>query len=109
MAFRYRLIHHPKAAADYHEAVEFFEKVEAGLAELFRDDFKTALRGIATGRAAGTLYAPGHAVRWVKLRRFSHKVFFEQEGEDVRFVLAIVSGRRHPARIRLTLRRRRKG
>jgi hypothetical protein len=109
MAFRYRLVHHPAAAADYRDAVAFFEGLDTDLAELFRDDFKAALRGIATGRAASTLYAKNHTVRWVKLRRFSHKVFFEQEGEDVRFVLAIISGRRHPIRIRDTLRARKKG
>ena len=107
MAFRYKLVHHPAAAADYRESLDYFTDVDEDLADLFKEDFKTALRGIATGRAASKLYAKGHAIRWVKLRRFSHKVFFEPEGEDVRFVLAIISGRRHPTRIRLTLGRRR--
>jgi hypothetical protein len=108
MAFRYRLVHHPKASKEYQDAITFFEGVDPGLAELFRDDFKAALRGIASGRAASTLYATGHTIRWVKLRRFSHKVFFEPEGDDVRFVLGVISGRRHPTRIRLTLGRRRR-
>lgn len=108
MAFRYKLVHHPKAAADYRDAVDFFEGVDASLAEIFRDDFKTVLRSIAMGRGASTLYAEGSPIRWVKLRRFSYKVFFEQDDEDVRYVLAVVSGRRHPARIRVILRGRRK-
>lgn len=99
MAFRYKLIHHPKASDDYADALNFFGGIDEGLAELFQDDFKEALHGLATGRSGGTLYAAGHPVRWVKLKRFSHNVFFEPEGEDARFVLAVVSGRRHPRRI----------
>lgn len=108
MGFRYKLVHHPAAAADYRDAVDYFASVDAGLAELFREDFKSALRGIATGRSASTLYTSGHVVRWVKLRRFSYKVFFEPEGDDIRFVLGIISGRRHPSRIRSALTRRRR-
>lgn len=107
MAFRYRLVHHPAASVDYRDALDYFVDLDGGLAELFKEDFKSALRGIASGRSAGTLYARGHAIRWVKLRRFSHKVFFEPEGEEVRFVLAIISGKRHPARIGRMLGRRR--
>ncbi len=107
MAFRYRLVHHPAASADYRDALEYFADLDEGLAELFREDFRAALRGIASGRSTGTLYARGYEIRWVKLRRFSHKIFFESEAEDVRFVLAIISGRRHPQRIRLTLGQRR--
>lgn len=103
MAFRYKLVHHPKASADYQDAVEYFSGVDDDLASLFKDDFKAVLRGLATGRASGTLYAEGHQIRWVKLKRFSHKVFFEPEGDQVRFVLAVVSGKRHPARIRRIL------
>lgn len=108
MAFRYKLIHHPKASADYQEAVDYFKDVDSDLADLFIDDFKTALRGIETGRASSVLYATGHLIRWVKLRRFSHKIFFEPEGDDVRFVLAVISGRHHPARIRRMLGHRQK-
>ena len=108
MAFRYRLTHHPEASTDFREALNYFENVDAGLADVFKEDFKAALRGIATGRSASTLYAEGHSVRWVKLRRFSHKVFFDPEGKDVRFVLAIISGKRHPTRIRLTLGKRKR-
>ncbi len=106
MAFRYKLIHHPDAAKEYQEAHDFFLNVDADLADLFKEDFKAALRAIATGRAAGSLYAAGCAARWVKLKRFSYKVFFEPEGDDVRFVLAVISGRRHPSRIQSALRRR---
>lgn len=107
MAFHYRLIHHPAAAKDYRDAANYFDDVDAGLAGLFKKDFKIALRGIATGRAPSTLYVSGYTIRWVKLRRFSHKIFFEPEGDDIRFVLAVISGRRHPARIRLTIGERR--
>lgn len=106
MAFRHRLVHHPAAAEDYRDAAKYFADVDLGLAELFKEDFKAALRGIATGRAPSTLYVSGHAIRWVKLRRFSHKIFFEPEGDDIRFVLAVISGRRHPAIIQRTLKRR---
>lgn len=109
MASRYRLVHHPAAAADYRKAMQFFAEVDGGLAELFKEDFKKVLRGLESGKMAGALYAKGHPLRWIKLRRFSHKVFFEPWEEDVRFVLAVVSGRRHPAYIRRTLSRRRKG
>ena len=83
MAFRYKLVHHPRAAQDYREAVANFEEVDAALAEAFRRDFKAGLRGLATGRAVSALYAAGHPIRWIKLRRFSHKIFFEPEGDDV--------------------------
>ena len=108
MASRYDLIHHPAAAEDFKESFAYFANVDAGLAELFEEDFKAVLRGMASGRCNGTLYAEGSSVRWVKLRRFSHKVFFEPGGDSVRFVLAVVSGRRHPTRVRLTLSRRKK-
>jgi hypothetical protein len=107
MAFRYKLTHHPAAAADFQHAKDYFAEIDDDLAGLFQTDFRAALRGIATGRLASHLYATGHAIRWVKLARFSHKIFFEPE-DDVRFVLAVVSGRRHPTRIRFMLTRRRK-
>ena len=107
MASRYRLVHHPAASADYRDAIEFFAGVDQRLAELFREDFKSALRGTATGRVSSTLYSSKHGIRWVKLRRFSHKIFFEPEGDNVRFVLAVISGLRHPGRIKFTLGRRR--
>jgi plasmid stabilization system protein ParE len=108
MAFRYKLTHHPAAAADFQRAKDYFAEIDDDLAGLFQTDFRAALRGIATGRLASHLYAAGRTIRWVKLNRFSHKIFFEPEGEDERFVLAVVSGRRHPTRIRFTLTRRRK-
>jgi len=106
MAFRYRLTHHPDAALDFQESKDYFAEIDDDLAELFKTDFRAALRGIANGKLPGQLYAAGHAIRWVKLSRFSHKVFFVPEGEDTRFILAVVSGRRHPTRIRLMLGRR---
>jgi hypothetical protein len=108
MAFRYRLVHHPLAAADYSGALAYFADVDEGLANLFKEDFKAALRGIASGRVTGALYAAGHAIRWVKLHRFSYKVFFEPGESETIFVLAVMSGRRHPTRIRLTLGRRKR-
>lgn len=103
MAFRYNLVHHPEASQDYHEAFEFFHRMDDDLAALFADDFRTALRGIASGRARSHLYASGHALRWVKLKRFSHKIFFEPDGEDTRLVLAVMSGRRDPSLIKKVL------
>ncbi|TDU81001.1 ParE-like toxin of type II ParDE toxin-antitoxin system [Prosthecobacter fusiformis] len=103
MAFRYKLIHHPEASADYQDALAYFGELDEDLANLFKDDFKAVLLGLTTGRASGTLYAEGYQLRWVKLKRFSHKVFFEPDGDHVRFVLAVVSGKRHPARIRRIL------
>jgi len=103
MASPFKLIHHPDAARDYREALDYFESVDAGLAEAFSEDFQAALRGLASGRAVTTLYTAGHPIRWVKLRRFSHKVFFEPADNDTLFILAVVSGRRHPARIEHTL------
>ncbi len=103
MAFRYRLIHHPDAANDYREATAYFEEIDAGLAAAFKEDFRSALRNLTSDRAVTTLYAAGCTIRWIKLRRFSHKVFFEPEGQDIRFVLAVISGKRNPARIRNVL------
>jgi plasmid stabilization system protein ParE len=108
MALRYNLVHHPEASRDYSEALDYFTEVDEGLAEVFKEDFRAALRGLASGRSATTLYAEGFPIRWVKLRRFSHKVCFEPEGDDVRLVLAVVSGRRHPKRIARALGQRRK-
>ncbi len=108
MAFRFELIHHPKASEDYLEAREFFGEVDPGLAKLFEEDFRAALVGLASGRAATHLYVEGSTIRWLKLRRFSHKVFFDPMEHDTRFVLAVVSGRRHPSRILGLLRKRRR-
>lgn len=108
MASRYELIHHPAAAADYSAACDYFTEIDPGLAKIFQTDFRTALQGIASGRLSSKLYASGHTIRWVKLRRFLHKVFFESAGDDKRFILAVISGKRHPTRIRLMLSRRRK-
>ena len=108
MAFRYKLVHHPSAAEDYRDAVAFFEDLDPDLASIFEEDFQAALRAIASGRPASTLYAVGSSVRWVKLKRFSHKVFFEPESDEVRLVLSVVSGRRHPKVISRILRKRKK-
>ena len=108
MAFRYELIHHPKASVDYFEAREFFEEIDPGLAKLFEEDFRAALAGLSSGRSATHLYAEGSSIRWLKLRRFTHKVFFDPMENNRRFVLAVVSGRRHPSRILGLLRQRRK-
>ena len=108
MAFRYKLTHHPAAAADFQCAKDYFAEIDEDLAGLFQTDFRVALRGIATGRLVSHLYAAGNEVRLVKLKRFSHKIFFVSEGEDERFILAVVSGRRHPTRIRFMLKGRRK-
>ncbi len=106
MAFRYELIHHPKASEDYLEAFSFFEEIDPDLAKLFAEDFRTALVGLASGRSATHLYAIGSSIRWIKLRRFTHKVFFDPMENNRRFVLAVVSGRRHPSRILGLLRKR---
>jgi len=103
MAFPFKLVHHPDSARDYREALVYFESVDASLAGIFQEDFQAALRTLAAGRAVTTLYAAGHRIRWVKLRRFSHKVFFEPAGNDTLFVLAVISGKRHPARIEQAL------
>lgn len=100
MGFRYKLIHHPQASADYNDTLNYFREVDEGLMDIFKDDFQAVLRGLATGRFGGTLYAQGHSVKWVKLRRFSHKIFFENEGAETCMVLAIISGKRHPNLIR---------
>lgn len=107
MASRYELIHHPSAAGDFDAAREYFAGIDPDLAKIFQTDFRKALQGIASGRIASHLYASGHSIRWVKLRRFSHKIYFENADEKVRFILAVVSGKRHPTRIRLMLSRRR--
>ena len=44
MAFRYRLTHHPNAALDFQESKDFFAEIDADLAELFKTDFRAALR-----------------------------------------------------------------
>ncbi len=108
MASRYKLIHHPAAATDYSAACDYFAEIDPGLAKIFQTDFRAALQGIASGRLSSKLYATGGTIRWVKLSRFSHKVFFESAGDDKRFILAVISGKRHPTRIRLVLSRRRK-
>ncbi len=87
--------------------MKFFEDLDPDLAALFEEDFKAALRVLESGRPAGLLYASGSPIRWVKLKRFSHKVFFETE-DDMRLVLGVVSGRRHPNVIGGMLNRRRK-
>lgn len=106
MDFRFELIHHPQAAEDFRQSEGYFAEIDKDLAELFRSDFKVVLRGIAAGRFKGQLLAVGQAIRWVKLAHFSHKVFFEPDGTARLIVLGVISGRRHPTRIRLLLGRR---
>jgi plasmid stabilization system protein ParE len=106
MAFRFELIHHPGASEDYLEARAFFTEIDPGLAKLFDDDFRGALAGLASGRLATHLYSANSTLRWVKLRRFSHKIFFDPKDDETRFVLAIVSGKRHPSRLLRMLRKR---
>jgi hypothetical protein len=52
MAFRYELIHHPKASEDYFEAREFFAEIDPGLAKLFEEDFRGCI-GWACNRSLG--------------------------------------------------------
>ena len=108
MASRYELIHHPHGADDFAESEAFFSEIDPALAEIFRIDFRSALQSIANGRPAGHVYLAGHSIRWIKLKRFSHKVFFDTVGDDRRFILAVISSRRHPHRIHTMLTRRRK-
>jgi hypothetical protein len=107
MAFRFELIHHPKASEDYLDAREFFAEIDPGLAKLFEDDFRTALTGLASGRAATHVYVEGSTIRWIKLRRFSHKIYFDPGDPNTRYILGVVSGRRHPSKILGMLRKRR--
>lgn len=107
MAFRYELIHYPQASQDYIEARQFFAEIDPDLAKLFEDDFRAALQGLASGRSATHLYVQGSSIRWLKLRRFTHKIFFDPMENDRRHVLAVVSSRRHPSRILGLLRKRR--
>jgi hypothetical protein len=107
MGFRFELIHHPQVSADFQQSKSYFAEIDEDLAQFFQADFQAALRGIATGREKGLLFAKGQTIRWVKLARFSHKVFFEHASSSKCFILGLISGRRHPTRIRLMLSRRR--
>jgi len=110
MAFRFELIHHPQASIDYLEAKAFFGEIDPDLSKLFEDDFRAALLGLASGRTSTQLYIPGSKLRWVKLRRFSHKIYFDSVTDSQRLILAVVSGKRHPGTILQMLRQRhRKG
>ena len=103
MASRFELLHHPLAGADFRGVLNYFKAIDEDLAELFVDDFKCALRAVAGGRPQGTLYAPGTQIRWIKLKRFSHKVYFSTESDQTRFILAVISGKRHPTTIKRAL------
>jgi len=106
MASHFELIHHPQASEDFRQSEAYFTDIDEDLARLFRADFQTALRGISSGKLKGQLLTSGQTIRWVKLARFSHKVFFDPDGLTRLLVLGVISGRRHPTRIRLLLRRR---
>ncbi len=108
MDSRFELTHHPAAAEDFRESKAWFEEIDGDLADLFEADFKTALRGLASGTLRGQLLASGESIRWVKLARFSHKVFFAPDGATRLLILGLISGRRHPTRIRLMLGSRRR-
>jgi hypothetical protein len=105
MASRFELIHHPEAAQDFQKSMRYFQEIDEGLAKLFQSDFQRALQGIASGKLKGKLVASAQSTRWEKLDRFSHKVFFEPADQAI-LVLGLISGRRHPTRIRLMLTRR---
>lgn len=107
MALRFELRHHPGSSQEYHDSLAFFRQIDADLAALFQEDFAAVLRALADGSAASAVYAAGSPIRWVKLRRFSHKVFFEPQDDGTLLVLGIISGRRHPAAIRKALTKRR--
>lgn len=80
MASHFELIHHPLAAEDFQESEAYFMEIDEDLAELFKTDFQAVLRGIAAGKLKGQLLSSGQTIRWVKLPRFSHQVFFEPDG-----------------------------
>ena len=107
MDFLFELTHHPAAAEDFRTSKEWFAGVDEDLAGLFESDFKTALAGLATGKLKGHLLVTGESIRWVKLARFSHKVFYVPEGSSRLLILGLISGRRHPARIQRMLGSRR--
>ena len=107
MASRFELIHHPQAAEDFRQSEAYFAEIDEDLAQLFRTDFQAVLRGISSGKLKGQLLTASQTIRWVKLARFSHKVFIESDGSRI-LVLGVISGRRHPTRIRLLLARRRR-
>ena len=104
----FELTHHPAAAQDFRESKTWFAKIDADLADLFETDFKDVLRGLASGKLKGHLLAAKESIRWVKLARFSHKVFFAPDGATRLLILGLISGRRHPTRIRLMLGSRRR-
>lgn len=72
----FELTHHPAASEDFRKSKAWFEEIDEDLADLFEADFKTALRGLSSGTLRGHLLASGASIRWIKLARFSHKVFF---------------------------------
>ena len=108
MDARFELTHHPAAAQDFYESKTWFAGIDEDLADLFEADFKEVLRGLASGKVKGQLLAAKESIRWVKLARFSHKVFFVPDGTSRLLVLGLISGRRHPTRIRMMLGRRRR-
>ena len=106
MDSRFELVHHPAAAQDFQRSRQWFMKIDEDLADLFQADFRNVLRGIASGKSRSHVLASGESIRWVKLARFSHKVFFIQDGPACRLILGVLSGKRHPALIQQKLSRR---
>ena len=93
MDSRFELTHHPAAAQDFRESKAWFEEIDGDLADLFEADFKTALRGLSSGTLRGHLLASGE---------------FAPDGTARLLILGLISGRRHPTRIRLMLGSRRR-
>ena len=100
----FELKHHPAASREYRESLDYFTSIDASLADAFTGDFAAALRELASGRAVSALHNGEGSLRWVKLRRFSHKIFFEPAGDDTLLVLGVISGKRAPQLISRRLR-----
>ena len=81
------------AREEFLEEVNYYEKCELGLGELFRLNVQEAVRGIGSFPNAYPLV--GRNVRRCLVARFPHAVLYVQTGEGI-LIIAVMHTRKSP-------------
>ena len=85
---------HPGAREDYLDCVRWYLQHSQRIAQRFVQAFERASRGIA--QAPDRAAADGDGIRWVRLRRFPHLIYYRVQSTETVVILAVAHASRSP-------------
>ncbi len=84
---------HPEAEEEFNQAIEYYEKIEAGLGYDFAIEVYTTIQRSVTYPKAWPILADD--IRRSLVRRFPYGVLYSEEPESI-FILAVMNLHRDP-------------